>query len=703
GIYVHGTGASGATIRGNYVGTDAIGENALGNEDFGVWINDNAASSIVGGSLPGQGNLISGNGSTITEGGISVGLSSSFIVIWGNLIGTDRTGTQRLGNIGPGISVTGGEIVSIGAPSVTARNVIAANDGGGIRLSSFSRDVTIEGNHIGVGITGSETSLGNSGDGIFMSSAFDPSNNVVGGLQPGEGNLIAYNDRGILTQGSGQGDEILGNVVRDNGTYGIESATDGAYIAVNTIWNHDDPGLRLRNDSGTGANNNQVFHNTIHGNNDDGVLVEGTGVDFRNNIVTGNAGFGINVSGGSVTESFNTVTDASSAPANAGGRSNVALAPSTINLDPQYVDSAGGDFALTACSSPAIDAGQDLGASQPDVNGTSPGNFNGTDPDMGAFETACTGPAVADLELTMSDAPDPAPVNGPLVYSLVITNNGGATASAVTLTDTLPASVNFVSANASQGSCSDSGSVVTCNLGAILNAGTASVEIQVVTTTTGSITNNASVSAAQSDPVPGNNSAAETTSVTASSGADVPLSQFLRIAGFLDYEVTGATLRTQPNSSNACSVGGSASAPVSGIPATATVRNAYLYWAGSGATTDTNVTLDSTPISADRTFESDFVLSPDTYEFFGGFADVTAQVAAKGNGTYTFSGLTVDNGGIYCSANAVIAGWSLMVIYEDTALTGKTLVVYDGFDITRNGSTSYVLSGIFASPPPEAR
>ena len=240
-------------------------------------------------------------------------------------------------------------------------------------------------------------------------------------------------------------------------------------------------------------------------------------------------------------------------------------------------------------------------------------------------------------------------------------------------------------------------------MGSVFNGGTASVEILVVTSGAGTITNTASVTADENDPVPGNNNASEDTDVTVSPMFDVPLTQYARLHGFIDYITTGGSLRTQPNSINACSVTGSSTAALSGIPAGGSVLAAYLYWAGSGSTVDSQVTLDGAPLTADRTFTSRFVLSPNNFDFFGGFKDVTAAVQAKRNGNYTFSGLTVDTTGQYCSLQAVIAGWSLIVIYEDSAASGKTLVVYDGFDLERNNSTSYLLSGIHAVAPTEAK
>ncbi len=50
-----------------------------------------------------------------------------------------------------------------------------------------------------------------------------------------------------------------------------------------------------------------------------------------------------------------------------------------------------------------------------------------------------------------------------------------------------------------------------------------------------------------------------------------------------------------------------------------------------------------------------------------------------------------------------MGGWSLIVVYQDTGLTGKTLVLYDGFDLERNGAVSYLLTGIYSADPPEAK
>jgi uncharacterized repeat protein (TIGR01451 family) len=134
------------------------------------------------------------------------------------------------------------------------------------------------------------------------------------------------------------------------------------------------------------------------------------------------------------------------------------------------------------------------------------------------------GPASADLAVSIFDNPDPAGLGQPLDYDVGIVNQGPDAATSVTLTDTLPAGVTFVSATPSQGTCSQASGVVTCSLGDIAAGISASVQIQVTTPTSpATLTNTASVTATTSDPNAANNSVSETTSVE--SGVDLALSK----------------------------------------------------------------------------------------------------------------------------------------------------------------------------------
>ncbi|HEY5593666.1 MAG TPA: DUF11 domain-containing protein, partial [Nitrospiria bacterium] len=116
------------------------------------------------------------------------------------------------------------------------------------------------------------------------------------------------------------------------------------------------------------------------------------------------------------------------------------------------------------------------------------------------FPTCPPGP-LADLLVTGTDSPDPVIVGDTLTYTVTTTNNGPDDLTAVTMTDTLPAGMTYVSAVPSQGSpCLESAGVVTCDLGGILNGDGATVTIDVVPTTAGNRSNNVTVAGDVLDP-----------------------------------------------------------------------------------------------------------------------------------------------------------------------------------------------------------
>jgi len=174
--------------------------------------------------------------------------------------------------------------------------------------------------------------------------------------------------------------------------------------------------------------------------------------------------------------------------------------------------------------------------------------------------------------------------------------------------------------------------------------------------------------------------------------AGVPLDLYRSFAGQVNFTGTGGSLRTAANAVDACAVGSSSSGDLTGLPSGAMIDVAYLYWAGSWSTAggststspDWDVVLDGQAITADRTFLETFTLGTD-YDFFSGFADITTQVAAKGNGTYTFAGLDVNTGSPHCGVQAVLAGWSMVVVYRHPLESNRVVNVYDGFQYYRGG------------------
>ena len=90
----------------------------------------------------------------------------------------------------------------------------------------------------------------------------------------------------------------------------------------------------------------------------------------------------------------------------------------------------------------------------------------------------------ADLVIVKTDSPDPVGLGQNLSYTLLITNTGPGAATGVVVADTLPAGVTYVSATPSQGTCSQSSGVVSCNLNSLANG--ASATVTVVTTVSSS-------------------------------------------------------------------------------------------------------------------------------------------------------------------------------------------------------------------------
>lgn len=186
GIYIGAL--SFGTIEGNFIGTDATGTGALGN-NVGV-----LGSNCVGcelGRITLINNLISGN-----ETGARINYMCCSIA--GNLVGTDRTGQAPLPNRGDGLVVNAFDLA-------VANNVVAYNGGNGIRVtdSGGPNSVTLRANRI-----------------------------------------FANRAAGIVAIGNRVAAQFTQNSIVDNGTLGIDLGNDG--LTLNDPGDSDDgPNLNL--------------------------------------------------------------------------------------------------------------------------------------------------------------------------------------------------------------------------------------------------------------------------------------------------------------------------------------------------------------------------------------------------------------------------------------------------------------------------
>lgn len=134
-----------SVVEGCYIGTDVSGTIEIPNNRSGIQAS--GSGNRIGGTEPGMGNLLSGNGGRAEFGGGLYLISSPNAVVQGNLIGTDVTGTKPLNNSGAGVRCTGSRPVLIGGLEPGAGNIIAFNRCPGV-FKDISPQISVLGNSI---------------------------------------------------------------------------------------------------------------------------------------------------------------------------------------------------------------------------------------------------------------------------------------------------------------------------------------------------------------------------------------------------------------------------------------------------------------------------------------------------------------------------------------------------------------------------
>jgi hypothetical protein len=233
GIVVSGDSRD-TVVSGNFIGPSASGVAAVGNS-VGMVVS-NALRTIVGGGASGTGNVISGN---LSHGLVVAGGARNTEILC-NLLGTIPSGKFALANGGDGIVVLDDALDTlIGGASEGAGNQISGNRGNGVRLSGGNR-TQILCNSIGTGDKDGVL-LGNLGYGVAVIPdplrPGSPDGNVIGGVLPGMGNVIAYNTAGGVGAKTGLKNSIRGNSIFANGGLGIDLGGDG--VSPNDVGDGD--------------------------------------------------------------------------------------------------------------------------------------------------------------------------------------------------------------------------------------------------------------------------------------------------------------------------------------------------------------------------------------------------------------------------------------------------------------------------------
>ena len=312
--------SSGNMLNGNFVGTTADGNGALGNGGDGVWIVNANNNSLIGCKFVNNPfvyyNVISGN----RGNGVSV-TNSNNTVVQGNFLGSGANNATVVGNRLNGILVEGTSANTQVGGVIPLGNVSAGNGANGIEVADQATGFTTFNTFGGLFAFGGAAPNGN--DGVLITSTGGDNlvrTNVMSGnthngielagdatgvtVDPNiaglstKGNAILPNGGdGLLIDGNAHGNTIGGtlrsvipqNTFSGNKRYGVEI----------TGWAHNN--LVIRSYIGT-----EILGTTALGNSRGGVLISGSAYlnaigNFTHrpsNLISGNTGRGVTLLSG---------------------------------------------------------------------------------------------------------------------------------------------------------------------------------------------------------------------------------------------------------------------------------------------------------------------------------------------------------------------------------------------------------------------
>jgi hypothetical protein len=252
------------TLNGNFVGTTANGDGALGNLADGVQINGASGNALVGCQFVNNPfvyyNVVDGNGAN----GLHV-TNASNITVQGNFFGISANNSTAVRNVGDGILVDGASSNTVVGGVIPLGNVSAGNGLNGIEVAGTSSGFISFNTFAGLAAFGAAVPNGN--DGILVSA--------TGGDQTLQTNVVSGNaNNGIELAGNASSVTIEPDIIGANtgGQTAVPNGNDGILIG----------GTAHANVIG-GYTVSVIPQNTISGNGGYGIAI--TGQAYGNQII----------------------------------------------------------------------------------------------------------------------------------------------------------------------------------------------------------------------------------------------------------------------------------------------------------------------------------------------------------------------------------------------------------------------------------
>jgi titin len=216
-----GLGGDYNVVIGNLIGTDASGKTALGQGGV-MTANLTTRRNRIGGTGPGEGNVIGGSGPGTAIWLATPGTESNYVI--GNLVGTlpGAGALENMAQMGSTIRIDdGAKRVVVGGSTDAEANLIGGS-GNGILASEGVSYTFIGHNWIGASRDGSPA-LGLRGNGVDIEGADHTF--IMGNRIAGSGKAGVWNQIGAATT-------IRGNAIHDNNSGIVVSISPGPLIPV---------------------------------------------------------------------------------------------------------------------------------------------------------------------------------------------------------------------------------------------------------------------------------------------------------------------------------------------------------------------------------------------------------------------------------------------------------------------------------------